>query len=62
MTGPALGAAIAVALLASIAVIALGITQGGPWRIAGGVVTGVLIAAIAIPAVVNNDKKKEKTQ
>ena len=62
MTGPLLGAAIAIGLLAAIAVIALGITLGGPWRIAGGVVTAGLIAAITMPAVVNNDKKKEKTQ
>ncbi|EGD57156.1 hypothetical protein [Gordonia neofelifaecis] len=59
MTGPALGAAIAIGLLAGIAVIALGITLGGPWRIAGGVATAALIAAIAIPAVTTNNKKEK---
>ncbi|GAB03881.1 DUF3040 domain-containing protein [Gordonia amarae] len=59
-----LGALIALAVLAGIAAIVLGIALGGPWRWASGAAVAVGIAAIVVPGVVDGkgDKGTEEDQ
>lgn len=61
---PWLGALIALAVLAGIAAIVLGIALGGPWRWASGAAVAVGIAAIVVPGVVDGkgDKGTEEDQ
>lgn len=53
-----LGALIALAVLAGIAAIVLGVALGGPWRWASGAVVALGIAAIIVPGVVDGKGDK----
>ncbi|NDK90404.1 hypothetical protein GYA93_12565 [Gordonia desulfuricans] len=62
--GALLGLAIAIAVLAGIALIVLGVVYGGSWRWAGGAATLALLVAIVVPGFVkdkqNNSFEGEK--
>ncbi|MCZ0914099.1 hypothetical protein O0V02_17005 [Gordonia amicalis] len=56
--GALLGLAIAIAVLAGIALIVLGVVYGGSWRWAAGAATLALLVAIVAPGFVKDTQDK----